>query len=122
MESSPELMEEQYFLSLETMDSYDRLARTLRDQLVTGECLELLNDLGEVIQARASCSDYIYRHPEERGTYMDERAPSPRPFGEGKEGAQIMTIKEELAIKPLHERGHQCQVYARQTIHHYLGP
>jgi len=27
-----------------------------------------------------------------------------------------------VAIKPLYERGHLCQVCGRQTIHRYLGP
>ena len=73
MQSSVELTEDQYWKSLDVMESYHRLAGTLRDQLVTGECLELLNDLGEHIQASAAYSDYIYRNPAEWDTYMDEK-------------------------------------------------
>lgn len=73
MQSSLELMEDQYFKAQDVMESYHRLARTVRDQLVTGECLELLDDLGEEIQAWACYSDSIYRNPDEWPTYMDER-------------------------------------------------
>lgn len=47
------------------MESFRRLAWTTRDQLVTEECMELLSDLGEEIQAWAYYSDFAYRHPEE---------------------------------------------------------
>jgi len=53
LQSSLELMEEQYLKSLRAIESFRRLARTIRDQLVTGQCLELLRDLGEGIQAWA---------------------------------------------------------------------
>ena len=65
MQSSLELMEDQHFQAVEAIRSYHRLARTLLDQLVTGECLELLRDLGEEIQAWAYHSGFAYRHPEE---------------------------------------------------------
>lgn len=55
------------------MESFHRLAKMVRDQLVTGECLGLLSRLGNEIQDWASYSDYIYRHLEEWGAYMDER-------------------------------------------------
>ena len=73
LESSLELTEDQYFQSLEAMESFQRLARTLRDQLVTGECLELLDDLGEEIQAWPCYSEWTCRNPEEWGIYTDER-------------------------------------------------
>ena len=73
MESTLELMEDQYFKPQDVMGSYHRLAQTVRDQLVTGECLELLDDLGEEIQVWACYSDFAYRHPEEWPVYMDER-------------------------------------------------
>ena len=47
------------------MESFHRLAKILRDQLVTGECMELLCDLGEEIQAWAFDACFAYRHPEE---------------------------------------------------------
>ena len=65
MQSSLELMEDQYFRSLSAIEGSRRLARTTRDQLLTGECLELLRDLGEEIQAWACYSELAYRHPEE---------------------------------------------------------
>jgi len=65
LQSSLELMEDQYFRSLSAIESFRRLARTIRDQLLTGECLELLRDLGEEIQAWAYHGDFAYRHPEE---------------------------------------------------------
>ena len=58
-------MEDQYFRTLSAIESVRRLARTTRDQLVTGECMELLSDLGEGIQAWACYTDLAYRHPEE---------------------------------------------------------
>jgi hypothetical protein len=73
LESSLELLEDQYFKAQDVMDGYHRLAQTVRDQLVTGECLSLLDDLGEGIQAWACYSDFSYRHPEEWPTYVDER-------------------------------------------------
>lgn len=73
LESSLELVEDQYFQSLETIDSSHRLAQTVKDRLVTGECLELLSDLGEVIQAWTSYSDFAYRHLEEWPVYAEER-------------------------------------------------
>ena len=73
LQSSLELMEGQYFRSLSAIESFRRLARTTRDQLVTGECLEPLSDLGEEIQAWACYSDFAYRHPEEWPVYMDAR-------------------------------------------------
>jgi len=73
LESSLELLEDQHFQAVEAIKSYHRLASTLRDQLVTGECLELLDDLGEEIQAWACYSEWTYRNPEEWPTYMDER-------------------------------------------------
>lgn len=73
MESSLELTEDQHFQAVEAIESYHRLARTLRDQLVTGECLDLLDDLGEEIQPWACYSDFVYRYPEEWLVYMDER-------------------------------------------------
>jgi|GEM_PF-3014650 len=65
LQSSLELMEDQYLRSLSAIQSFRRLARTTRDQLVTGECLELLSDPGEEIQAWACYSELAYRHPEE---------------------------------------------------------
>jgi len=65
LQSSLELMEDQYFRSLSAMESFRRLARTIRDQLVTGECLELLSDPGEEIQAWACYLDFAYRHLQE---------------------------------------------------------
>lgn len=65
LQSSLELTEDQYFQSLETIDSDHGLVRTVKGQLVTRECLEILNDLGEVIQAWASYSDFVYWHSEE---------------------------------------------------------
>jgi len=65
LEFSLELMEDQYLESLSAIESFRRLARTIRDQLVTGECSTLLSDLGEEIQAWACYSDFPYRHPEE---------------------------------------------------------
>lgn len=73
MESSLELLEDQYFKAQDVMGSYHRLAQTVRDQLVTRECLDLLDDLGEQIQASAAYSDWIYRNPEGWPTYVDER-------------------------------------------------
>lgn len=73
LESVTDLMEEQYFQSQETKESYHRLALTIREQLVTRECLELLDDLGEHIQASMCYSHYIYRHPEEWGDYAKEQ-------------------------------------------------
>lgn len=73
LQSSLELTEDQHFQAVEAIESYHRLARTLRDQRVPRECLELLNDLGEDIQAWVGYSDFIYRHPEEWPVYMDER-------------------------------------------------
>lgn len=73
MESALELVEDQHFQAVEVIQSFHRLARTVREQLVTGECLGLLDDLGEHIQASVCYSHYIYRHPEEWDTYMDER-------------------------------------------------
>lgn len=73
LELSLELVEDQYFQSLEAIESFQRLAQTVRAQLVTGECLELLNDLGEGIQTWASYSEYLYHHPEEWPVYVDER-------------------------------------------------
>jgi len=73
LESSLELMEDQYFRALSAIESFRRLVRTTRDQLVTGECLELLRDLGEEIQAWACYSDFAYRHLQEWPVYMDER-------------------------------------------------
>ena len=64
LESSLELVEDQHFQAVEAIRSYHRLARTLLDQLVTEECLALLDDLGEEIQAWACYSDFPYRHPE----------------------------------------------------------
>ena len=65
LQSWLELMEEQYLKSLSAIGSFWRLGRIIRDQLLTGECLELLRDLGEEIQAWAYYSDFAYRHPEE---------------------------------------------------------
>lgn len=73
VESSLELMEEQYFRSLSAIESLRRLVRTNRDQLVTGECMELLCDLGEEIQAWACYSDFAYRHLQEWPVYVEER-------------------------------------------------
>ena len=73
MESSLELVEDQYFKSLEVIESFQHLAQMVRAQLVTGECLELLEHLGEEIEAWSSYSDWIYRHPEEWPVYMDGR-------------------------------------------------
>ena len=73
LESSLELVEDQQFQDVEATKSYHRLASTLRDQLVSGECLALLDGLAEEIQAWACYSDYIYRNPAEWDTYMDER-------------------------------------------------
>lgn len=73
LQSSLELMEDQYFKAQDVMESYHRLAQTVKDQLVTGECLDLLDDLGEGIQAWACYSDFAYRHPEEWPMYVDER-------------------------------------------------
>jgi len=73
LQSSLELTEDQQFQAVRAIRSYHRLARTLLDQQVTGECLELLDDLGEDIQAWVGYSDFIYRHPEEWPVYMDER-------------------------------------------------
>lgn len=73
LQSSLELMENQCFRSLSAIESFRRLARTIRDQLVTGECMKLLSDVGEEIQAWACYSDFAYRHPEEWPVYMDER-------------------------------------------------
>ena len=73
LESALELTEGQYFRSQSAMESYHHLAQTLLDQLVTGECLELFNHLGEQIQVWACYSDFIYRNPEEWPVYMDER-------------------------------------------------
>jgi len=50
LESWLAVMEDQYFRALSAIESFRRLARTIRDQLVTGECLELLNNLGQEIQ------------------------------------------------------------------------
>jgi len=65
LQSWLELMEDQYFRSLSAIESLRRLARTIRDQLVTGQCSTLLSDPGEEIQAWACYSDFPYRHPEE---------------------------------------------------------
>lgn len=65
LESSLELMEDQYFKSLSAIESFRRLAWTIRDQLLTGEYMEPLSDLGEEIQTWAYYSDFAYRHPEE---------------------------------------------------------
>jgi len=65
LESSLELMEDQYLESLSAIESFRRLARTIRDQLLTGEYMELLRDMGEEIQAWAYYSDFAYRQPEE---------------------------------------------------------
>lgn len=73
LESSLELMEDQHFQAVEATKSYHRLARTLRDQLVTGECLDLLDDLGEEIQPWTCYTDFIYRHPGHWPVYMDKR-------------------------------------------------
>lgn len=73
LESSLEVTEEQYFKFLQAMESFQRLGRTLRDQLVTGECLKLLDDLGEEIQAWACYSDFIYRYPEQWPVYMEDQ-------------------------------------------------
>lgn len=73
LQSSLELMENQCFRSLSAIESFRRLARTIRDQLVTGECMKLLSDVGEEIQVWACYSDFAYRHPEEWPVYMDER-------------------------------------------------
>jgi len=73
LQSALELMEDQYFQAVETMESFHRLAKILRDQLVTRECLEPLSDLGEEIQAWACYSELAYRHPEEWLVYVDER-------------------------------------------------
>jgi len=53
------------FQSLSAIQSFRRLAWTIRDQLLTGEYMELLRDLGEEIQAWAYYSDFANRHPEE---------------------------------------------------------
>jgi len=66
-------MEDQYFTSLSAIESFWRLARTTRDQLVTGEFMKLLSDLGEEIQAWACYSDFAYRHVQEWPVYVDER-------------------------------------------------
>lgn len=65
MESWLELMDDQYFRALGAIETFWRLVRAMREQLVTGECLEPLSDLGEGIQAWACYSDFAYRHPEE---------------------------------------------------------
>ena len=41
MEFSLELMEDQYFQSPEAMESSECLVRSVREQLVTGKCLDL---------------------------------------------------------------------------------
>jgi len=73
LQSCLELTEDQHFQAVETIESFHRLAQTLRDQLVTGECLELLSDLREEIQAWTCYTDFIYRHPGHWPVYMDER-------------------------------------------------
>jgi len=73
LESSLALMDYQYFRALSAIESFWRLVRTTGDQLVTGECLELLRDLGEEIQAWACYSDFAYRHLQEWPVYVDER-------------------------------------------------
>lgn len=73
LESCFELMEDQYFKAVDVMESYHRLAQTVRDQLVTGECLGLLRDLGEQIQAWTCYTEWIYRNPEEWDNYAEER-------------------------------------------------
>ena len=65
LQSSLALMDDQYFRSLSAIESLRRLVRTIRDQLVTEECMKLLSDLGEEIQAWAYHGDFPYRHPEE---------------------------------------------------------
>ena len=65
LESSLELMEDQYFRALSAIESFRRLARTIRDQLLTGECMELLCDLGGETQAWAYHGDFAYRHLQE---------------------------------------------------------
>ena len=65
MQSCLELMEDQYLRALSAIGTFRRLARTTRDQLVTGEFMKLLRDLGEEIQAWAYYSDFAYRHPQE---------------------------------------------------------
>lgn len=65
LESSLELMEDQYFKSQSAIESLRRLAQTIRDELLTEEYMELLSDLGEEIQAWAYHGELAYRHPEE---------------------------------------------------------
>lgn len=50
LESSLELMADQRFQGMETMGSFHRLAQIVKDQFLTGECLELLDHLGEESQ------------------------------------------------------------------------
>ena len=49
LESYLGLMEEQYLKSLSAIESFWRLARTTRDQLVTREFMKLLGDFAEEI-------------------------------------------------------------------------
>ena len=55
LESPLKLMEDQRFQALETIENYHRLVPIVSGQLVTGQCLELLNDLGDRIQPWAPC-------------------------------------------------------------------